>query len=91
MAPITLLRKNHGLLLHRRCAELIKAGFHKSAQALDSRCLSTVAALKEDVPVPGVSYKDMTIGVPKEIFTNEKRVALTPQVGISCLILPYSR
>ncbi len=30
--------------------------------------------------VPGVPYKNLTIGVPKEIFLNEKRVAITPAV-----------
>ena len=29
--------------------------------------------------VAGISYSDMTIGVPKEIQENEKRVALSPE------------
>lgn len=32
---------------------------------------------KEDT-APGKPYNELTIGVPKEIYTNEKRVALTP-------------
>lgn len=28
----------------------------------------------------GISYKNLTIGVPKETFLNEKRVAITPAV-----------
>ena len=28
--------------------------------------------------VPGVPYKNLTIGVPKETFTNEKRVSIVP-------------
>ncbi|THD28886.1 Nicotinamide nucleotide transhydrogenase [Fasciola hepatica] len=79
MAPITLLSKNHGLLIRRRCTELMKFSFHRSTRSLDSRHLSTVTAVKEKVPVPGLLYKNVTIGVPKEIFTNEKRVALSPQ------------
>lgn len=36
------------------------------------------AADKNAPPPRGVAYKNMTIGVPKEIFPNEKRVALSP-------------
>lgn len=36
------------------------------------------AADKNAPPPRGVPYKNMTIGVPKEIFPNEKRVALSP-------------
>ncbi|MGH0152274.1 UNVERIFIED_CONTAM: hypothetical protein FKN15_075607 [Acipenser sinensis] len=41
------------------------------------RCQSTVN--------PGIPYKQLTVGVPKEIFQNEKRVALSP-VGVQALI-----
>ena len=34
--------------------------------------------------VSGVPYNQLTVGVPKEIFTNERRVALTPQ---ACSVL----
>ncbi|KAJ1210160.1 hypothetical protein NDU88_005528 [Pleurodeles waltl] len=34
---------------------------------------------------PGVPYKQLTVGVPKEIFQNEKRVALSP-AGVQALI-----
>ncbi|KAK6492935.1 NAD(P) transhydrogenase [Huso huso] len=34
---------------------------------------------------PGIPYKQLTVGVPKEIFQNEKRVALSP-VGVQALI-----
>ncbi|KAJ3550993.1 hypothetical protein NMY22_g77 [Coprinellus aureogranulatus] len=30
-------------------------------------------------PSPGIPYSSLTIGVPKEAFTNERRVAVTPQ------------
>lgn len=33
--------------------------------------------------VAGVPYKSLSIGVPKETFLNEKRVALTPTVVAS--------
>ncbi|XP_028658318.1 NAD(P) transhydrogenase, mitochondrial isoform X1 [Erpetoichthys calabaricus] len=34
---------------------------------------------------PGIPYKQLTVGVPKEIFQNEKRVALSP-AGVQALI-----
>lgn len=33
----------------------------------------------------GVPYKQLTVGVPKEIFQNEKRVALSP-AGVQALV-----
>ncbi|RMC16694.1 hypothetical protein DUI87_06633 [Hirundo rustica rustica] len=36
-------------------------------------------------PKPGIPYKQLTVGVPKEIFENEKRVALSP-AGVQALI-----
>ena len=37
-------------------------------------------AKKEEKAVAGVPYQNLKIGVPKEVFSNEKRVALTPGV-----------
>uniref|UniRef100_A0A8I5NKW9 NAD(P) transhydrogenase, mitochondrial n=1 Tax=Papio anubis TaxID=9555 RepID=A0A8I5NKW9_PAPAN len=34
---------------------------------------------------PGIPYKQLTVGVPKEIFQNEKRVALSP-AGVQTLV-----
>ncbi|XP_062333701.1 LOW QUALITY PROTEIN: NAD(P) transhydrogenase, mitochondrial [Osmerus eperlanus] len=34
---------------------------------------------------PGIPYKQLTVGVPKEIFKNERRVALSP-AGVQALI-----
>ncbi|XP_051537643.1 NAD(P) transhydrogenase, mitochondrial isoform X2 [Myxocyprinus asiaticus] len=34
---------------------------------------------------PGIPYKQLTVGVPKEIFQNERRVALSP-AGVEALI-----
>jgi len=31
-------------------------------------------------PIKGIPYKNLSIGVPKEIWTNERRVAITPAV-----------
>ncbi|KAK4036198.1 NAD(P) transhydrogenase, mitochondrial [Daphnia magna] len=35
---------------------------------------------KQAEPIKGIPYKNLTIGVPKEIWSNERRVALTPAV-----------
>ena len=35
--------------------------------------------------VVGIPYKQLTVGVPKEIFQNEKRVALSP-AGVQALV-----
>uniref|UniRef100_A0A8B9J0P3 NAD(P) transhydrogenase, mitochondrial n=1 Tax=Amazona collaria TaxID=241587 RepID=A0A8B9J0P3_9PSIT len=42
--------------------------------------LTTQAVLK-----PGIPYKHLTVGVPREIFENEKRVALSP-AGVQALV-----
>ncbi|ETE73529.1 NAD(P) transhydrogenase, mitochondrial, partial [Ophiophagus hannah] len=34
---------------------------------------------------PGIPYKKLTVGVPKEIFQNEKRIALSP-AGVQALV-----
>lgn len=33
----------------------------------------------------GIPYKELTVGVPKEIFQNEKRIALSP-AGVQALV-----
>ncbi|XP_045102962.1 NAD(P) transhydrogenase, mitochondrial-like [Portunus trituberculatus] len=53
-----------------------------------SRLLSSVRGLRTHArlqdaakpaePIPGIPYKNITIGVPKEIWQNERRVALAP-------------
>lgn len=38
----------------------------------------------DEAAVAGVPYSSLTVGVPKEVFLNEKRVALSPQ---ACKVL----
>ncbi len=55
----------------------------KSSAVLNSTITKRANSTSPNVPaeaVPGVPYKNLTIGVPKEIFLNEKRVAITPAV-----------
>ena len=39
------------------------------------------AAAKDDEPPKGIPYSKLTVGVPKEHFPLEKRVAATPEVS----------
>ncbi|OCT98750.1 NAD(P) transhydrogenase, mitochondrial [Xenopus laevis] len=59
------------------------------AQTVKTPCLRmfrTHQVLWCQQPVrPGVPYKQITVGVPKEIFQNEKRVALSP-AGVQALV-----
>lgn len=45
-----------------------------------STTIKRFQADSKPIVVSGVAYKDLTIGVPKERWLNEKRVALTPVV-----------
>ncbi|KAB0351928.1 hypothetical protein FD754_016785 [Muntiacus muntjak] len=50
------------------------------------RAFHTHRILWCEAPVkPGIPYKQLTVGVPKEIFQNEKRVALSP-AGVQALV-----
>uniref|UniRef100_A0A8C8U4K6 proton-translocating NAD(P)(+) transhydrogenase n=1 Tax=Peromyscus maniculatus bairdii TaxID=230844 RepID=A0A8C8U4K6_PERMB len=50
------------------------------------RTFHTHQALWCKSPVkPGIPYKQLTVGVPKEVFQNEKRVALSP-AGVQALV-----
>ncbi|KAJ3568561.1 hypothetical protein NP233_g5629 [Leucocoprinus birnbaumii] len=52
---------------------------------LGHRCIQTTAHRRNDsatkpTPEPqGVPYSSLTVGIPREIFPNERRVSLTPQ------------
>jgi len=54
-----------------------------SANLLLSRYCATAA--KEEAAVAGVPYAELTVGVPKETFLNERRVALTPQAATNLI------
>ncbi|KAM6981303.1 NAD(P) transhydrogenase, mitochondrial [Aplochiton taeniatus] len=49
------------------------------------RSFRTFPVLWDQQTSKGVLYKDLVVGVPKEIFTNERRVALSP-VGVQALV-----
>ncbi|XP_076217234.1 NAD(P) transhydrogenase, mitochondrial-like isoform X3 [Aptenodytes patagonicus] len=57
-----------------------------SAKMLCLRMFRTHQMLRSRAaPKPGIPYKQLTVGVPKEIFENEKRVALSP-AGVQTLV-----
>ena len=76
-----LYEKNYSLVL-RINPRLSKTSLNfitKRSNATSDK--SAAAAGKPKAPEPkGVSYKNLTIGVPKETFLNERRVAITPAV-----------
>lgn len=84
-----------GSVLARRCNALQYQGSRKSLQSLQGtlkkfdiiprssqRFFSTEK--KEEAAVVGIPYDQLTVGVPKEVYINERRVALTPQ---ACKVL----
>ncbi|KAJ8398266.1 hypothetical protein AAFF_G00428360 [Aldrovandia affinis] len=49
------------------------------------RCFRTYPVLWDQQVSKGVPYKDVVVGVPKEIFKNERRVAMSP-AGVQALV-----
>jgi NAD(P) transhydrogenase len=62
----------HGLCSQRRSREYV---WKYRSQSV--RTYATSASAPSQVPV--VPYSSLTVGVPREIYPNERRVALTPQ------------
>lgn len=54
-------------------------------QAPCKRYFKTYRVLWNQQAVKGVRYKDLVVGIPKEIFKNERRVAVSP-VGVQALV-----
>jgi H+-translocating NAD(P) transhydrogenase len=63
--------------------------FHSRAEVLREKAAAAAAPTaaaaakpaekKKEEPPKGVSYKQLTVGCPKETYRNERRVALTPE------------
>ena len=51
-----------------------------------SRLFSAKTTSEETKPILGISYDKLTVGIPKETFPLEKRVAATPEV---CAIICF--
>lgn len=75
---------------------LIRRGLqHLSKPSVTYRPSSILAtrsfsSAKDDEPAPkGIPYSKLTVGVPKERFPMEKRVAATPEVSSARLLKPF--
>ena len=51
---------------------------HHTARGLRTSARFFRAAEKAEETIAGIPYKNLSIGVPKEIFTGERRVAIAP-------------
>lgn len=49
------------------------------------RSLHRSAVRHDDAPPPGIAYKNLTVGVPRETYPSENRVAVTP-AGVATLL-----
>ncbi|XP_015671704.1 NAD(P) transhydrogenase, mitochondrial [Protobothrops mucrosquamatus] len=49
------------------------------------RSFKTFHALWSDQKAKGIRYQDLVVGIPKEVYKNEKRVALSP-AGVQALV-----
>ena len=77
---------NSGHLFENKCSLVLNLNPRWSKTSLTTTVRNNTtdkAGAKAKAPEPpplGVSYKNLTIGVPKEIYKNERRVAITPAV-----------
>jgi len=46
------------------------------------RHLSAAVTTSDDSPPKGIPYSQITIGIPREVYPLEKRVAATPDVSV---------
>ncbi|KAE9409636.1 PNTB-domain-containing protein [Gymnopus androsaceus JB14] len=59
--------------------KLLRLAFSVSRKPRAQDFHSSARLNEEAAPPLGTSYSSLSVGVPREIFTNERRVALTPQ------------
>lgn len=71
-----VIEKNYSVLFRLNKSTLL-GSLRANSSATKAGDVAKAAA--EAVP-KGTAYKDLTIGVPRETFLNEKRVAITPAV-----------
>lgn len=67
---------------HNGLKAAVKSKLRSFARPNANRRVDVVSYLTE---TPAIAYKDIAIGVPKEIFDGEKRVAVTPTVVTTLL------
>ncbi|XP_039628796.1 NAD(P) transhydrogenase, mitochondrial-like [Polypterus senegalus] len=69
------------------CSPLLLQGVHHGGihRATGKRSFRTFRTLQDQQAPRGVPYKDLLVGVPKEILKNERRVAVSP-AGVQALV-----
>lgn len=76
------------MLLRLHQTALLAGNIGSHISKLSSRCSrglkTSTRCLSSEGTVPGVPYNKLRIGVPKELFTNERRVAVSP-AGVAML------
>lgn len=82
-------------------AQTVSRAHHSSCLSLSKRkrsiipaqwpCASVRKATTAAEPVPTKPYSELTVGVPREIYENERRVAITPQNVALLLKKGFSR
>ncbi|XP_064596861.1 NAD(P) transhydrogenase, mitochondrial-like [Liolophura sinensis] len=77
---MSLARLHHAVLLADSLGSRVSGLGLKCRRGLKtaSRIYQEAQVKDAEISIPGTPYKNLTIGVPKEIFTNERRVALIP-------------
>ncbi|CAF0796416.1 unnamed protein product [Rotaria sp. Silwood1] len=78
-------RFNNISWIYRRTASSTPAPTTTEVARQAGQKVAADAAVTTKKPIAGAPYKTLSIGVPKETFLNEKRVALTPTV-VSTLV-----
>jgi hypothetical protein len=74
-----VLVNNSGNLYGKNYSLVLKINPRSNVNQLIKRSNTNDKSPKPNTSEPkGISYKNLTIGVPKEQFLNERRVALTP-------------
>eukprot|EP00106_Octopus_bimaculoides_P007742 XP_014775184.1 PREDICTED: NAD(P) transhydrogenase, mitochondrial-like [Octopus bimaculoides] len=70
------------MLLRLHQTALLAGNLGSSVLKLSARCSrglkTTACRFSSEGTVPGTPYKNLSIGIPKEIFPNERRVAVSP-------------
>ncbi|PFH54283.1 hypothetical protein AMATHDRAFT_72804 [Amanita thiersii Skay4041] len=84
--PLAKAQSGHPLALFVLLRRASKPGFRYFRT---SSCLSNVAV--PDKTAAGVPYSSLTVGIPREIFPNERRVSITPQNTSLLLKKGFSR
>ncbi|CAB3369044.1 Hypothetical predicted protein [Cloeon dipterum] len=85
MVAIWRLPLNAAIAQKKGATALANRAISVSVRRLDKPASAAKDAAKQSASVPGIPYSKLTIGVPKEIWPKERRVALTPAVAATLI------